>query len=416
MPPKEDEFEFKDEREPQVSPLSHFKILQIFGGNLLLLLFGILGAVGYGVIPILCNVFIGELIDSLAGAKSVEEGKFVVSQVCIKLGILSACSAVAFLLQDFFLQISHARIGTSLRKAYMHALSKQEMSFFDIKKIGAITSILSEDIGKIQEVYTTDLSIFCQDLSQFVIGFVISLTINWTMSLILVSTIPLTFISHMVMSTISTIITKRINKLTENSSAVSNEIISSMKTIRSMAQEYSELNRFQKDLDKINRQGVFKGSVHGPFLAFTAGLTWATVTLGFLYGGTTVAEGKATMGSVFQQRIAIARALLQNPKVLLLDEATSALDSESERLVQQALDVLMKGRTTICIAHRLTTIINSDIICVLVKGVLEEKGNHSELIRLPNGIYKSLIEKQMVFNEEHSKNHETANETVVLEE
>ena len=131
---------------------------------------------------------------------------------------------------------------------------------------------------------------------------------------------------------------------------------------------------------------------------------------------TVLGEKGVSLSGGQKQRIAIARALLQNPKVLLLDEATSALDSESERLVQQALDVLMKGRTTICIAHRLTTIINSDIICVLVKGVLEEKGNHSELIRLPNGIYKSLIEKQMVFNEEHSKNHETVNETVVLEE
>ncbi len=94
-----------------------------------------------------------------------------------------------------------------------------------------------------------------------------------------------------------------------------------------------------------------------------------------------------------RQRISIARAILKNPPILILDEATSALDSENEKLVQSALDRLMKDRTTIVIAHRLSTIKNADIICVMHDGRIVEAGGHDELIA-KNGYYKRLVDMQ----------------------
>jgi ABC-type multidrug transport system fused ATPase/permease subunit len=107
-----------------------------------------------------------------------------------------------------------------------------------------------------------------------------------------------------------------------------------------------------------------------------------------------VGEKGVTLSGGQRQRVAIARALLRDPRILLLDEATSALDSHAEALVQDGLTKLMYGRTTLVVAHRLSTVRNANRIVVLKAGRIVEQGSHGELVATPNGEYARLVKLQ----------------------
>jgi ATP-binding cassette subfamily B protein AbcA/BmrA len=114
---------------------------------------------------------------------------------------------------------------------------------------------------------------------------------------------------------------------------------------------------------------------------------------------TEVGERGIKLSGGQRQRIAIARALLRNPKILMLDEATSSLDSKSESVVQQALNNLMRGRTTIVIAHRLSTVVDADQIVFLDKGVVTGVGTHAELAA-KHPLYREFAEQQLRYSEQ----------------
>jgi ATP-binding cassette subfamily B protein len=110
---------------------------------------------------------------------------------------------------------------------------------------------------------------------------------------------------------------------------------------------------------------------------------------------TLVGERGVRLSGGQKQRVAIARALIKDPRVLVLDEATSALDAESEHLVQEALERLMLGRSTLVIAHRLSTVKNADRVLVLDHGTVVERGTHAELVQA-EGLYRQLVERQFL--------------------
>ncbi|KAK5581953.1 hypothetical protein RB653_003534 [Dictyostelium firmibasis] len=114
---------------------------------------------------------------------------------------------------------------------------------------------------------------------------------------------------------------------------------------------------------------------------------------------TIVGERGVRLSGGQKQRIAIARAMIQNPMILLLDEATSALDAESEYLVKQAIDEIMKDRTVVVIAHRLSTVINANTVVVINQGKIEEMGTHKELLNNPDGTYHNLVKRQLSSDE-----------------
>ncbi|RRN76536.1 ATP-binding cassette domain-containing protein, partial [Pseudoxanthomonas sp. SGD-10] len=145
---------------------------------------------------------------------------------------------------------------------------------------------------------------------------------------------------------------------------------------------YGKLNATKEEIIKAAQQA----NAHNFITSFPEGYD------------TIVGERGVKLSGGQRQRIAIARALLKDPAILILDEATSSLDSESERLVQEALEVLMKGRTSIIIAHRLSTIREADKIIVLDKGEIAEVGTHTELMKKEFGIYKHLSTLQFDVN------------------
>ena len=113
-------------------------------------------------------------------------------------------------------------------------------------------------------------------------------------------------------------------------------------------------------------------------------------------------ESGALLSGGQKQRLTIARAFIRDPRILILDEATSSLDAENERLIQEALDALMKNRTTFIIAHRLSTIVNADQILVLHKGTIVERGTHEELMR-SGKVYKRLYRRQFELTRLHEE-------------
>ncbi|KAK4858209.1 hypothetical protein QYF36_012805 [Acer negundo] len=335
--------------------------------DVVLMVVGSLGATANGLSQPLMTVIFGQLINSFGSA---DRSHIVsqVSKVAVKFLYLAVATGIAAFLQVACWMVTGERQAARIRGLYLKTILRQDIAFFDTEtSTGEVIGRMSGDTILIQEAMGEKVGKFIQLMSTFLGGFVIAFARGWLLALVLLSCLPLIVIAG---GTMAMVMTKMSSRGQIAYAEAGNVVEQTVGAIRTEIRTAIELANAAKFIDKLPQGLDTMAGEHGTQLS----------------GGQ-------------KQRIAIARAILKNPRILLLDEATSALDAESERIVQDALVKIMANRTTVVVAHRLTTIRNADIIAVLHQGKLVEKGTHEELISDPEGAYSQLVRLQEGANE-----------------
>jgi ATP-binding cassette subfamily B (MDR/TAP) protein 1 len=589
-----------DARLLQGSVTPHF--VRLIGRDVWYIIIGILGAGGEGALPIVFYQLFGDLVNVMAsGVASAIVAR--ISEIAGYMAIVAACAFVAGFVKTFFVELAKVRITRKLRNALFESIVRQEIGFFDATKTGVLLNVLSEDVASVSDGFGQELGKLFQFLVQGIAGIILAFTTSWRMSLVVLACAPLLAVAMGIQFKLTNELTKKQTAASAESTAAAEEVITSVRTVRSFAQEPREINRFGSLAAQVQgiavKKGLLSGIVYGIFMF----AIWGAVALSFWYGGQLtqtsdgaggyimnvggvvtvfgmmlmavigLAQAGAALSPVFKaaavarvlfgiikrepripyeggdklesgiqgniefdnvefkyptrdeqvlkgislriaagqkvafvgssgsgkttcfglvqrfyepsngsvrfeghdvreidprwlrskmavvsqepvlfagsirdniryaredatdeevmeaarkanahdfimalnnqydtvlgekgitlsggqrQRVAIARAVLCNPSVLLLDEATSSLDTESERLVQDALDRVMQGRTALMIAHRLTTVKDADVIYVMRKGEIVQQGRHEELLRDTQGLYYTLASRQLL--------------------
>ncbi|KAL0484500.1 ATP-binding cassette, subfamily B [Acrasis kona] len=629
----EDE-QVKDDREPNVSNLA---VVSVIGVDWLFVLLGVAFSLAQGVVPPVFYLLLGQLFTSITTA-SAEEIKVQTATLAKYVAIIAIYPTFVSFFQNTIMSYASQRVGNRIKRTYFNSVTRQEIGYFDIKKSGSIANALSDDVNKVTDAFSTNLQSLAQYSSQIITGVIIALTANWQMALLQMTSFPIMIFIFIICGNILKLLARRSSIQSGDSVSTANEVITSMRTVRSMAGEEKEITRYETNLNKVLRTGVLFSFVKGLSIGAVTFFNWGAVSLAFWYAGQELEAGIINVGSLIRvfgsllmaligfmqmftvfpevakaqasigillkaicrvpainykggktleniqgrisfknitfrypsrkkvvvlddfsldidpgtsvalvgqsgsgkstivgllekwyepekgtitldgvdlkeidpqwlhrylgivsqeptlfattikknityavdtinmiitehemktnpknylttvqsklipvtdelivqaaisanchdfisklpnqydtvigergvslsggqkQRIAIARSVLQDPKMLLLDEATSALDTKSESLVQDALNKLMIGRTSIVIAHRLTTVQDCDNIVVMVRGKIVEQGPHDQMIQNINGPYYNLAQKQMKFGQNKDSSSSTSSD------
>jgi ATP-binding cassette subfamily B (MDR/TAP) protein 1 len=624
---KAEETQLIDPNEPK--PRTPFQLVTILRWESIWLLFAIFFAMCQGAVPLVFFYVLGGSFGDIATA-TPDQIRTVTSNMALNITYIAIAAAVVSALASFFFTYGSQRIGVRMRQEYFNQITRQEIGYFDIKKAGSLASGLSDDASKATDVFSPYMQTLSQNTVQFIGGIIIALVSDWQMSLFNLVAIPLMLVVFGVQGPIISKVATLASVRSGESMSTANEVITSMRTVRSMAGEDKEVERYSKQLSRVGVLGFITSMTKGIGILFVYFFFHGAQAIAFWWGGREMQDGTSNIGnfiksfglilmasiglfeilgimpeviksqaSIMQllkvilrkptqrfrggktiddirghitfkdvtfkypsrpnvtvlknfsldiqpgtsvalvgqsgsgkstivglieqwyapesgsvqvdgveigeldpmwwhrylgivsqeptlfattirknisyavdtinghirteairqnrnisddeiqalllpvtqelvekaavsanahdfimklpdgydtiigergvslsggqkQRIAIARSVLQNPKVLLLDEATSALDSTSEGVVQEALEKLMVGRTSIVIAHRLTTVQDCNNIVVMRQGVVVEMGPHDQLIQNVDGAYYKLAARQMTLGKSES--------------
>ncbi|CAL9172528.1 unnamed protein product, partial [Musa hybrid cultivar] len=341
---------------------------------------GSLGAMAFGAVQPLYAFSMGSML-SVYFMNDHKEIRSNTRTYCLIFVAMSVLSFLVNILQHYNFAAMGEYLTRRVRQRMLSKILTFEVGWFDRDEnsTGAICSRLANDANVVRMLVGDRMSLIIQAVSAVTIAWTLGLVIAWKLALILIAIQPLMiacYYSRMVI--LKSMSKKAIESQSESSKVAAEAPVLFAGSIRENI-AYGMDGPTEGEIEDAARTA----NAHD----FISGLNDGYDTF--------CGERGVQLSGGQKQRIAIARAVLKNPVILLLDEATSALDSQSEKVVQAALERVMAGRTSVVVAHRLSTIRNCDLIAVMEKGVVVEKGTHASLLaKGPKGSYCSFVSLQ----------------------
>jgi ATP-binding cassette subfamily B (MDR/TAP) protein 1 len=309
----EEEVIFIDPAEPKIR--SNFPIFRYMGPECGLIFFGLFGAALGGAIPLVMYEVLGGLINGLTASTAgvatseavviasgvLQQAQFTqtVINAAIYMSILAAVAWLASLVQHGFMNLAHDRFGTRLKIAFFNSLLDQEIGYFDMKRTGQLVNDLAET-ELVQDAYSTKFGEIFKNMIQGVLGIILGLIAGWQMALIMLSAAPLLIVTLGGAGSLTRFFVAKITAKMNGAASVANEVISSMRTVRSMDGEEKEKDRYTRELKRAESFFIFKAISLGISIGLVSFFIWGAIALGFWFGGTLSVRGQLTIGNMFK--------------------------------------------------------------------------------------------------------------------
>jgi len=255
-----------------------------------------------GAMPIVFYEIMGDLINILAPGQSGLPGNlmFGVSKYAALMGIVAAAAGIMAFFAQFFTNVSYERLGSRIKYVYFSKLLTQEIGFFDRKKTGKLLSHLGEDVLVIQESLVNKLAASGQFFAQFVLGVIMAFVSSWQMALIMVACSPPMVAGMFFSTTLSKWLGTKSSHANAEAMNTATEVISSIRTVKSMGGEPKEMVRFGRNQAYVQKIGLIKGVIMGIAALLTNFSIWGAVALAFWYGGNLVSQGIIPVGNMIK--------------------------------------------------------------------------------------------------------------------